>query len=53
MGSQVIVRQDRDFGPGPRPAEPTGRIVSDPDEARLAMVTTRHGRASVGALHAE
>ena len=30
-GTRVRVRQDPEFGPGPWPAEPTGRVVGAPE----------------------
>ena len=32
IGTRVRVRRDPDFGPGPWPAEPIGRIVGVPQE---------------------
>lgn len=43
MGSRVIVRQDPDYGPGPWPSEPAGRIVVYPDGASFVEVTTASG----------
>jgi hypothetical protein len=43
VGSRVIVRQDPDFGPGPWPGEPNGKIVAYPDGARFVDVSTTAG----------
>ena len=43
LGSRVFVREDPEFGPGPWPAEPTGRIAGDLDDATWATVNTRQG----------
>lgn len=43
VGSRVIVRQDLDYGPGPWPSEPTGRIVASPDGASFVEVPTVAG----------
>jgi len=32
MGTRVRVRRDPEFGPGPWPAEPLGRIVGTPQD---------------------
>lgn len=34
IGTRVRVRSDPDFGPGPWPAQPTGRIGAGPDEVQ-------------------
>ena len=43
VGARVIVRQDPDYGPGPWPSEPTGRIVAYPDGGSFVEVTTASG----------
>jgi hypothetical protein len=43
VGSKVVVRRDPDYGPGPWPAEPAGRIVAYPDGSAWVNVTTQQG----------
>lgn len=43
VGLRVKVHQDPDYGPGPWPAEPFGRIVAHPDGAPYQSVETRTG----------
>lgn len=38
-GSRVKVLSDPDYGPGPWPAEPTGRVVSGPDVVDVGQGT--------------
>jgi hypothetical protein len=40
-GSRVRVRRDPQFGPGPWPAEPTGRVVGAPEEVQGREGTLR------------
>lgn len=42
-GQRVRVRQDRDFPPGPWPAEPTGRVTAFSDGAVCREVVTQQG----------
>jgi hypothetical protein len=44
VGSRVVVRRDPDYGPGPWPAEPAGRIAPYPDGATYVQLPTRKGR---------
>jgi hypothetical protein len=48
VGSRVVVRQDPDYGPGPWPAEPTGRIAPYPDGATHVHLQTRKARSAHG-----
>lgn len=42
IGTRVQVLSDPDYGPGPWPAEPFGKIVGPPEavEGRVGMLTT-------------
>ena len=43
VGSRVLVVQDPEFGPGPWPSEPTGRIVAFPTGEGFLEVATQQG----------
>lgn len=43
VGAHVRVIRDPQFGPGPWPAEPTGRIVASPAGELFTEVETRQG----------
>jgi hypothetical protein len=43
VGSRVQVMRDPEFGPGPWPAEPTGRVTSSPSGEPFVVVQTRKG----------
>ena len=44
IGTRVKVLQDPEFGPGPWPAEPEGRLAAFPSGASYEFVQTQHGR---------
>ena len=43
VGSRVQVMRDPEFGPGPWPSEPTGRITESPTGEPFGVVETRQG----------